>query len=474
MRWKYKLLLFWEALTTVSNKTKPRVDRFKRWHLGLLLLVWAFSLMGGLLVGFLGPAPLLLTKWFAYECPRDSHVWSESCTGEQMAIPGSVWTKQMPEIKEANRFWGLSLQPYNRNYTDGRERSQELLVAVNMSYLPVPDSGVWHVRVENLIDEVYVHCSPDETQSACDLFTLIFQMPVVAPIWNVSVAFLNESNFIGDVAFEFSTGAIKFTYLEIIVTIFYLIVTFVALGFVVYHSKQFPLRDWSLEHKFIVVLQAALILYNNPLFTFKFLPFGGFFAFLNAFFKIGFLSLLCLYWLFCLDKLSKDHPIQKEFGFAAPVKIFLVVGFLVLGLTMYIYQSVVEVRDPVYGVSFDITGVLILFVLVVLMYMAIILWLVFISLLTIKDIYRNRLLLVRYLYLFLPTIVLMAYSIISIFTGSFIALGSSAVGLVFFYTLYNTYVPIMALGFLPLSPATPEVPGDEVASLLATPGSEDH
>ncbi|KAH3759080.1 transmembrane protein [Pelomyxa schiedti] len=434
-----------------------RLDKYKVRTLLAAALCWACGLTAAMLLGLLGPTPFESTVWYAYGCPDGSHVWSNDCVGVDLTEPNTVWNQNFTQLETLNRFWSLSLTAYNKFYSDGRDRTVNIQVSLNMSYSR--DGTSWSTEVQNDVHECTVKYESGSIDGECLPILLIFKSPIEHPSWAVSVqlpdADKSEASFLGDVKFEFKTGTTTFSDFEISITIFFIAGSCIVFTVLIFVIRSVPLRLWTLEQKFIVILQFGLIFYNNPFYTLKWFPTKNVFTFWNAFVKISFLSLLCLFWLFCCDRVKQKSEVSLDFGLGPAIKIGLVLCFLASGLGMYIWQIVAAENDPVYGISFDIAGVMVLFVITIILFFGIVLWLGVVSIISIKDLRHNMLLLKRYLYLVLPTFVVLCFSIASIFTGTFVALGSTAVGLVLFYTLYNSYVGLLIFGYAPRPPKEP-------------------
>ena len=70
---------------TMMKAASFRIDTMPMWQIIVIGVAACLILLGSLLLGFVGPNTIEETYWYAYDCPDNSHVWADNCTGIQMA-----------------------------------------------------------------------------------------------------------------------------------------------------------------------------------------------------------------------------------------------------------------------------------------------------------------------------------------------------------------------------------------------------
>ena len=113
-------------------------------------------------------------------------------------------------------------------------------------------------------------------------------------------------------------------------------------------------------------------------------------------------------------------------------------------------RSVVDRVDPVFGDTQSIWGLVILFFLDAAMYGAIVVWVMFLMVLSISVVRHEQHLLSRFLMAAVPGLLVISSLIIALFFGVFGPVARTAPSFVYFYTLYNLYVVVLLIGYWPV------------------------
>lgn len=116
---------------------------------------------------------------------------------------------------------------------------------------------------------------------------------------------------------------------------------------------------------------------------------------------------------------------------------------------MYTWQDVQDKMDPVYGVSSDdVAGVMAFFILTTLVYITITLWSGMIGIFSVTVVARSPFWLTRFIFMAFLSSIVMSAQLFDIFLRS-LTLRNTALSFVFFNLLYNLYIWLLSLGYLP-------------------------
>uniref|UniRef100_A0A3P8YPH0 Transmembrane protein 181 n=1 Tax=Esox lucius TaxID=8010 RepID=A0A3P8YPH0_ESOLU len=226
------------------------------------------------------------------------------------------------------------------------------------------DASVMHVRNNVHQKSRTLHCG-----NKCDEIIVVHLGYLNYTLYQVNVTFKGLENITYEVNVNFMVSSRHF---------FFLCVHFCChvLQCMFAHSlRKFSMRDWGIEQKWMSILLPLLLLYNDPFFPLSFLVNSWFPGTLDAFFQALFLCSLLLFWL-CVYHGIRVQGERKCLTFYLPK--LVVVGFLWLSaVTLGIWQTVNELKDPTYQYKVDIAnfqGMKIFFLVVVTLY---ILYLIF-------------------------------------------------------------------------------------------------
>ncbi|XP_072358669.1 transmembrane protein 181 isoform X4 [Scyliorhinus torazame] len=167
----------------------------------------------------------------------------------------------------------------------------------------------------------------------------------------------------------------SFSQVEIWFRFIFVVFTFMVTCLFAHSLRKFSMKDWAIEQKWMSILLPLLLLYNDPFFPLSFLVNSWFPGMLDDLFQAVFLCALLLFWL-CVYHGFRVQGERNFMTFYLPK--LLIVGLLWLAaVTLGIWQTVNELRDPTYQYRVDTSnfqGMKIFFLIVGSLY---ILYLVF-------------------------------------------------------------------------------------------------
>ena len=285
------------------------------------------------------------------------------------------------------------------------------------------------------------------------------QLPDTEYLVNASLfGFDHQSYNVKDLLFTWATYNPAFTQLELAFRFIFFLLTLGTLVMFVHSLQKFPVLDWSMEQRWMLVLLILLSLYNNPFFPLTLTSSPLLAGVLDSIFQSSFLFSLLMFWLCVLHGLRQTRrPLLR---FYAP-KFFLVFLMWLSALTMEITQQFNEVRDPTY--SFQINTAhyhrfRILFFVLFFIYTKYAVYLTikaFVELRSMQFI-QTRL---RFITGFMGVIIILCVSIVYVkfgfgvlednFVSRLYTSYDSATQFVSFYALLNLYVYMMVYVYTP-------------------------
>ncbi|XP_068698018.1 transmembrane protein 181-like [Montipora capricornis] len=155
---------------------------------------------------------------------------------------------------------------------------------------------------------------------------------------------------INDIAFSLKHYNAEFTQVEIWFRFVFLVLTFMVTCMFAHSLRRFPLREWSIEQKWMSLLLPLLLLYNDPLFPLNFLVNSWVPSMFDSVFQASFLCALLLFWLCAFHGIRQS---ERKLSFYLPK--LLIVGLLwVAAFTLSSWQQYNELQDPTYQYKIDI------------------------------------------------------------------------------------------------------------------------
>jgi len=153
--------------------------------------------------------------------------------------------------------------------------------------------------------------------------------------------------------------------------------------------------------------------------------------------------------LLVIDKVRLEEMRPKLSLYHLP-KLVMVTLFAVLGVTLFAWVNIRGRRDPVLGRPESVTGIVVLFYFEATTYIALLIWLGALIVMTIPVATSKPYLLTRFLFASIPTGVCVISVLVGIFAGSIGPLNANALSAAYFVTMYNLYIWILAYGYWPV------------------------
>eukprot|EP01088_Endostelium_zonatum_P020901 TRINITY_DN792_c0_g1_i1.p1 TRINITY_DN792_c0_g1~~TRINITY_DN792_c0_g1_i1.p1 ORF type:complete len:486 (+),score=82.39 TRINITY_DN792_c0_g1_i1:201-1658(+) len=419
----------------------------------IMLSIAGIFLLVAIIVGAAGPQVYEKITWSAYQCPGGSRVWSDKCTGVTLRDPNQKWKMDLPPMHLFNKLWIIEMTPYKwQNITDGIEANIRPIVSIYGSNSPPGTSDKQQqIRVDDMHTDI-LEC-PQGSNSQCLTFTLVDEQFLTFAYYHVEISISSADvahAWVGDVDFTLSRYTKGFGDMELSYRTIYLFFNVAILIAFLWRMKSTPFfNGWAFEQKAILVLLSALILYNDPFYGLTFLSKGWFFEFLNSVFETLFISLILLFWLIIIDKIRLDQ-LRLEPSVTHIVQLLVVGVYSIMTLILFAWARIRASEDPVYSERDGITGMLVLFWFISILYGAIIIWLIVLIVMTVPIVNQKKYLLNRFVFIGIPTILCIFSVIIGIFTGTLGPFNRDSLGLVYFLTLYNVYTYILVAGCWPV------------------------
>jgi len=409
--------------------------------MGSIACTW---LLISIIIGASGPNIHDSYQYFAYDCPHHSHNWSSYCEGIQMS-QGISWVQTFPEVGLLNRFWALRVIPYTNNQTSFNGLPLQTEVTL-LGHDPHEGTNIWYLLTVNETKTELISCDGEQTK--CQSFIVAFEDFIKYPIYQIQIRFPDPSqrSWIGDVGFEFIMGHPGEARLEIGFHVTYLIISVCFTVFFFLRMKKIPLEDWNWEQRSISLLLISLIFYNNFFFPFTYATRGWFFPFMSSLLEVTFRSLILLFWILMADKLRREE-IRFDFSLEHVPKLVAVTVYGILTLILFAWTSINLETDPIE--SNEISGIQVMFYIVIIAWIAIIVWIIVLSVLTLPIIRTKSYLMTRYLFFVVPTAVCILSNFISIFSGNLGPLKRSTLSFTYFSAMYNIYVYVFLWGYWP-------------------------
>ncbi|GAM28108.1 hypothetical protein SAMD00019534_112840 [Acytostelium subglobosum LB1] len=393
-----------------------------------------------IIVGATGPRVYDSQSYSAYNCQNGSHVWSPppACIGFQPSQPGAIWIQEIDGITQLTRFWAVQLTPYSNNLVNNTIYNLQLSVQIY---------GGESSLLTNTTTTMLIECPAGN--GACTTFTLIDQQVLENEFYIVQVSLLNPNdNIIGDIVYSVWRAHEKFSSFEIAIHLTYMVLSSGLVIFYLYAMRTLSLSLWTFEQKFLFILLIALVLSNNPFFGFQYIVSGWFFPFLNSVFSIVFLCVFSLYSMTILDKMRLEYT-QPGMGPGYILKLAVIGTFGALGIALFTWINLRDRKDPVLGPALAVNGIQVLFYFVSTIFIAILLWISMLVVITAPIVSGKRYLIPKFVFTSAPISIYVFSVIIGIFAGTFGPLNPTALSVMYFNTLNNVFTALIAYSYWP-------------------------
>eukprot|EP00112_Aurelia_sp_Birch-Aquarium-sp1_P026066 Seg900.9 transcript_id=Seg900.9/GoldUCD/mRNA.D3Y31 product="putative ribonuclease P protein subunit 3" protein_id=Seg900.9/GoldUCD/D3Y31 len=193
------------------------------------------------------------------------------------------------------------------------------------------------------------------TVKGCEHFVILHISNIEHPSYQITVEFhdLNLPSVIGvrNVVFMFKYYNAEFTQIEIWFRFAFLVMSFAVTCLFAHTLRRFPLREWTIEQKWMSILLPLLLLYNDPIFPLNFLLHSWIPLALDAVLQVSFLAALLMFWLCAFHGIRQSE--RTFVSFYLP-KIMIVGLMWITGCVLLGWQQHNELYDPSYQYKVDI------------------------------------------------------------------------------------------------------------------------
>lgn len=431
------------------------VDTVRTLWFKIVGTVLALLLLSMLLVGTFGPATYEHSTISAYKCINDSHIWNDnSCIGQKLGDPGT-FTLVWPETKFTtfNAFWNLVVFPFNKDYTINEEIIENLKLDISVfGKNDQLSDETFPIETNKVVTEDLL-CSTGS--QSCWGFVVAFEDTISYPYYYVNVSLPDTDNpakqYVGDVVFQFSWYTDSFTQEQLTMRLIFLFTTTVLFFAFFFFLRTLPFEEWTIEQKWVIVLIISLVFFNNPFYPFEFLVGGWFFPTLDCFGQVVHISINLLFWLMIYDYYRRNEGMMtlKKEDIVKPVVLGI---YGALSLALFLWFKLSHDFDPIFGDTQSSSGLVFLFFFCSLLFGAIIVWIIVIIMLAFPVVHKTPENAHRFYALTIPTIIVLISIVGSLFFGSFGPVRRNAPAFMYFFTLYNIYVWVIAFCFWPAKP----------------------
>lgn len=193
------------------------------------------------------------------------------------------------------------------------------------------------------------------TAKGCQHFVVLHISNIEHPSYQITIDFhglvLPSIIHIRNIIFSFKYYNAEFTQIEIWFRFVFLVLSFTVTCLYARTLRKFPLREWTIEQKWMSILLPLLLLYNDPLFPLNFLVRSWIPLALDAVLQVTFLAALLMFWLCAFHGIRQS---ERTFtGFYLP-KIMIVGLLWISGCVLLGWQQHNELQDPSYQYKIDI------------------------------------------------------------------------------------------------------------------------
>eukprot|EP01111_Echinosteliopsis_oligospora_P000199 TRINITY_DN10188_c0_g1_i1.p1 TRINITY_DN10188_c0_g1~~TRINITY_DN10188_c0_g1_i1.p1 ORF type:complete len:464 (+),score=113.67 TRINITY_DN10188_c0_g1_i1:53-1444(+) len=432
-----------------------KVDVVPRLHFLIIGIISIAILLISIIVGATGPKEYASQTYSAYNCPDGSHIWNDvTCTGIQMSTNNTYWAQDAPSLEALNRFWSLVITPFTSSditSVDGVMAEIDLVIEVYSKDDPDAD---WKLMVNQTVGMQTV-CDAGQVQ--CSTVLLVDEEDLKFDFYHVRVSAVDGGPstssgepFLNDVVFTFYYDTDGYSSLELGWRISMLAITAGVILAFLWAMRNTSFDEWSWEQKAILWLLFALLGYNNPFFGMTFVVPGWGFQLLDAFFNILFLSVFLMFALLAIDKIRLEDT-TVVFDLRSGIKLIVIGTFFLIGFVLFAWVDISDDFDPIIGQPGSVTGQSTLFYIEAILYTSVIVWLSVIIIMTVTVVSsQTHYLYTRFCFISIPTSIVVVSILIGLFTGNFGPYNTSTLPMVYYSTLYNVYVWVLAFGFWPV------------------------
>jgi len=224
--------------------------------------------------------------------------------------------------------------------------------------------------------------------------------------------------------------------------------------------RQYPVREWCIDQRWMSILLPLLVVYDKPLFTIVFLVKSWIPSLIDVIFQATFFSALLLFWLCAYHGIRQNT--RRFVSFYLP-KLILVAAIWITGCTILSWQEFNEIQDPSYQYKVDSGHFLALKVFFFVLGSLYIIYLIVLLIQAFQELKNMPYFDVRLKFLTILMLVVVLISLVAMFLrfGSAVLEDNfvmdvttryhNSAEFLAFYSLFNFYLFTMAYMYTPLS-----------------------
>jgi len=300
--------------------------------------------------------------------------------------------------------------------------------------------------------------------SNCESLVVFHLGMLLNPSYLVTVRFFNlnlpDGVKVENIIFTFKYYEEQFTQIQIWFRFVFLVLAFTVTCLFTHSLRQYPVRDWCIEQKWMSILLPLLLLYDNPLFPLAFLVKNWIPSLFDVIFQATFFSALLMFWLCAYHGIRQNN--RKFVSFYLP-KLILVAAIWITGCTILSWQEYNEIQDPSYQYKVDSGHFLALKVFFFVLGALYVVYLIVLLIQAFQDLKNMPYFDVRLKFLTILMLLVVLISLVAVFLrfgsavleDNFVADVSTryknSVEFLAFYGLFNLYLYTMAYMYTPLS-----------------------
>jgi len=340
---------------------------------------------------------------------------------------------------------------YNKNYSSDPKLSigfrEPIKVRVDMEGKQTNDK-TWESIVRADFKDVELICTSEYPD--CINIDLVNEDFLDFDEYRFRVYLAIDKDFpvVGDVKFTYSYVNTNFSNLQMGLKLFFFFLSLILISaYLFLLTRGYTINEWTFEQKCVLYLCAALLIYDNCLYSFVFTRSAGqFFAVLDTAFAISWWCILMTFWLFMIDGM-RNYEHFTFLKFYLP-KFGIAFIYWFLSMTFYVFLRIRETEDPVSGVQKGGVQLMVLYAILIVTFFIYLCWLVFVLVQTIADIKGKPYMGTR-LYVFGSiTLVVILSVVVGIMFGIYIVT-ESGFQFVYFIFLFNIYTYILLFVYTP-------------------------
>jgi hypothetical protein len=187
----------------------------------------------------------------------------------------------------------------------------------------------------------------------------------------------------------------------------------------------------------------------DPFFAIRFAVAGWFAYFVDSLLEALFLSIVLLYWLLMIDKIRMNE-LRMEFSKIHIPKIIVIGIYALLTVIFFTWVNIDDEANPVLGIGKTEEATSVLYYVIVALFMGCVIWFVILAVLTVPVVTAKPHLFTRFMFFVMPACFCILSIVIGMLAGTYGPVNRTSPEFVFFQTMWNVYLGILAYGYWPV------------------------